>query len=109
MKLTPILATAAALALTGGFAAAQTPEPPKDTPTQSAVQAPPQPAAADATASTTTTTDATTPAATQSATPAASVTTTMVTNGPVPDTPENRAKYGQPLSNAGKKTAARGN
>jgi hypothetical protein len=33
----------------------------------------------------------------------------MVTNGPVPDTPENRAKYGQPMSNAGKKTAARGN
>lgn len=39
----------------------------------------------------------------------ASVTTTLVTNGPVPDTPENRAKYGQPLSRAGKVTAARGN
>jgi hypothetical protein len=33
----------------------------------------------------------------------------MVTNGPVPDTPENRRKYGQPLSHAGKMTAARGN
>jgi hypothetical protein len=33
----------------------------------------------------------------------------MVTNGPVADTPENRAKYGQPMSRAGKRTAARGN
>lgn len=40
---------------------------------------------------------------------AASVTTELVTNGPVPDTAENRAKYGQPLSNAGKRTAAAGN
>lgn len=39
----------------------------------------------------------------------ASVTTTTVTNGPVADTPENRAKYGQPMSNAGKRTSARGN
>jgi hypothetical protein len=37
------------------------------------------------------------------------VTTTMVTNGPIADTPENRAKYGQPLSRAGRQTAARGN
>jgi len=40
---------------------------------------------------------------------AASFTNLTVTNGPVPDTRENRAKYGQPLSNAGKRTAARGN
>jgi hypothetical protein len=39
----------------------------------------------------------------------ATVTTSLVTNGPVADTPENRAKYGSPLSNAGKRTAARGN
>lgn len=39
----------------------------------------------------------------------ASVTTSTTTNGPVPDTAENRAKYGQPLSRAGKRTAARGN
>ena len=38
----------------------------------------------------------------------ASVTTTTVTNGPVADTPENRARY-QPLSQAGKRTAAKGN
>ena len=37
------------------------------------------------------------------------VTTRVVTNGPVPDTPENRARYGQPLSRAGKRTAPAGN
>lgn len=37
------------------------------------------------------------------------VTTRTVTNGPVPDTPENRAKYGQPLSRAGKLTTPAGN
>jgi hypothetical protein len=39
----------------------------------------------------------------------ATVTTTTVTNGPIADTPENRAKYGQPLSRAGKASKARGN
>ena len=33
----------------------------------------------------------------------------VVSNGPVADTPENRAKYGKPMSNAGKRTAAKGN
>jgi hypothetical protein len=37
------------------------------------------------------------------------VTTSLTTNGPVPDTPENRAKYGGPMSRAGKHTAPRGN
>lgn len=37
------------------------------------------------------------------------VTTNMVTNGPIADTPENRAQYGQPLSHAGKRTLAKGN
>ncbi len=41
--------------------------------------------------------------------PAASAGTNLITNGPVPDTRENRAKYGQPLSNAGKATKAAGN
>jgi UrcA family protein len=36
-------------------------------------------------------------------------TASVVTNGPVADTPENRARYGQPMSNAGKRTAPRGN
>jgi len=39
----------------------------------------------------------------------ASFTTSTVTNGPVPDTPENRARYGAPMSHAGKQTPARGN
>ncbi|MDQ2861709.1 MAG: hypothetical protein M3T55_13525 [Pseudomonadota bacterium] len=33
----------------------------------------------------------------------------MVTNGPVPDTAANRAKYGRPMSHAGKKTPPAGN
>lgn len=33
----------------------------------------------------------------------------VVSNGPVADTPENRAKYGKPMSNAGKRSAAKGN
>jgi hypothetical protein len=90
-----ILAAAAATALIGGAAFAQEP----------ATQ--PAPATASAPATTgqavnttsTTTTDAT----------GASVTTSMTTNGPVPDTKENRAKYGGPMSHAGKRTAAKGN
>ncbi len=39
----------------------------------------------------------------------ATLTSTLVTNGPVADTPENRARYGQPDSRAGKRTAAKGN
>ena len=39
----------------------------------------------------------------------ASATVTTTTNGPVPDTPENRRKYGGPMSRAGRHTAARGN
>jgi hypothetical protein len=34
---------------------------------------------------------------------------TTVTNGPVPDTPANRAKYGGPTSMTGKKTRPAGN
>jgi|GraSoiStandDraft_4_1057263.scaffolds.fasta_scaffold139039_2 hypothetical protein len=37
------------------------------------------------------------------------VTVEVVTNGPVPDTPANRARYGGPMSHAGKLTAPRGN
>ncbi|HWF00945.1 MAG TPA: hypothetical protein VG248_14190 [Caulobacteraceae bacterium] len=34
---------------------------------------------------------------------------TLVTNGPVPDTPANRARYGRPMSRAGRHTAPAGN
>jgi hypothetical protein len=33
----------------------------------------------------------------------------MVTNGPVPDTRANRARYGGPMSNAGRRTRPAGN
>jgi uncharacterized surface protein with fasciclin (FAS1) repeats len=33
----------------------------------------------------------------------------VTSNPPVADTPENRAKYGKPMSNAGKRSAAKGN
>ena len=34
---------------------------------------------------------------------------THVTNGPVPDTPDNRTRYGAPMSNAGQTTTPTGN
>ncbi|MBP7703867.1 MAG: hypothetical protein KA105_01125 [Caulobacter sp.] len=67
------------------------------------------------------------PAAEQSATPASGVVRqssptpvdqaytlkagdpSVVSNGPVPDTAENRAKYGAPISNGGKRTKPAGN
>ena len=39
----------------------------------------------------------------------ASYRTETVTNGPVPDTPANRARFGGPMSNAGQRTAPAGN
>jgi hypothetical protein len=63
------------------------------------------PAAAPAPAST----DAAVASDASTTTPAASFTSMTVTNGPVPDTAENRSKYGDPMSRAGKRTAARGN
>ena len=81
---------------------------PLGSPPSAGIAAPPvETGVAAPTTSTTTTTDVTAPApaATDAAQPA-SVTTMTVTNGPVPDTAENRAKYGQPLSRAGKRTAA---
>jgi hypothetical protein len=33
----------------------------------------------------------------------------VITNGPVPDTPENRARYGGPMSRAGRHTTPAGN
>jgi hypothetical protein len=34
---------------------------------------------------------------------------TVVTNGPIPDTQANRARYGQPMSHAGRATQPAGN
>jgi hypothetical protein len=117
MKLKIILAAAAASALMSGAAFAQ---PTDQAPASGAVNPSTGAAPADQTTTTTTTTtpDAAVPAtgaATSTSTTATdtatgtSVTTTLTTNGPVPDTAENRAKYGGPMSHAGKHTAAKGN
>lgn len=132
MKLTTLTLASAAVALLGGAAWAQQPAAPTPgsvtgdwngahapsddkqyteklrvplgTPA-AAAEAPPAPTSEPATVSATSTTEAA-PTGTASS---VSFTTMTVTNGPVPDTAENRAKYGQPLSRAGKRTAARGN
>lgn len=49
------------------------------------------------------------PAPMAGSTQMAGMTTSTVTNGPVPDTAENRAKYGSPMSNAGKRSKPAGN
>jgi hypothetical protein len=128
MHMKTLLAATATIALMGGGAAlAQQPAPtpgsatgdwngahaPSDKKqyetTTTVTTTTPAPLAETTTTTETTTIDSTTAtSATTSASPA-SFTTTMVTNGPVPDTAENRAKYGQPMSRAGKRTAARGN
>lgn len=138
MKLTHLATATAAVALLGGAAYAQQPQPDKgptpgsvtgdwngahapsdDKQYQEKVTVPvgsapaatttdPMPSA-QADVSTTASADVTAPAADTGAAANASFTTMTVTNGPVPDTAENRAKYGQPMSRAGKRTAARGN
>jgi UrcA family protein len=49
------------------------------------------------------------PAASAYGQPAATFTTETVTNAPVPDTQANRARYGGPQSNGGRRTAPAGN
>ncbi len=94
MKIASLLTAVAATALMGGAAFAQ--------PSTST-----QPSSASAQSATTGAAVATSVTTTEPS--GATVTNTMVTNGPVPDTPENRAKYGQPMSHAGKRTPAKGN
>jgi len=43
------------------------------------------------------------------AAPAPATTVQVVTNGPIPDTAANRARYGGPKSHAGRRTKASGN
>ena len=92
---------AAAAALLGGAALAQPAPPAQPAPTTaqpgSGYSAPPVGAVIDSTTSASTTGTN------------ASVTTQMVTNGPVPDTAENRKKYGGPMSHAGRHTKPAGN
>ncbi|TAJ69463.1 MAG: hypothetical protein EPO51_22320 [Phenylobacterium sp.] len=135
MKIALFATATAAVALLGGAAYAQDPAPKPPTPgsvtgdwngahsptddkqytskvtvpvgstPSETVAAPPVDTGVTTTTETTAATDVAAPASTQAAT----VTTSTVTNGPVPDTAENRAKYGQPMSRAGKRTAAKGN
>jgi predicted outer membrane protein len=97
MKIQHLLTAVAATALIGGAAYAQ--QSTTTTTTTSTDATAPAAATGTATSTSATTTDAS----------GASVTTTMTTNGPVPDTRANRAKYGQPMSRAGRRTAPRGN
>ncbi len=100
MKIAQLLTALAATALIGGVACAQstttkTKAVPAPSPTASSIDAP----TGTAVATSVTTTEPS----------GATVTSTLVTNGPVPDTRANRARYGQPMSNAGKRTPAKGN
>ena len=111
-----LLAATAALTLVGVAAHAQTATsaPPASTPDAG-------PAPMDSTATgtmsatspgmsrDTSSTGAMAPSGSNSTDASAVVSVNTVTNGPVADTPANRAKYGQPLSRAGKRTAAKGN
>ena len=110
MKMQLIAATAA-FALMGGAAMAQ--DKSMDSMAQPTADSMAQPATDAGMDTSATVTDTSAAGVTTSTTTTdstgATVTTSTVTNGPVPDTPENRAKYGQPMSHAGKMTAARGN
>ncbi len=113
------LAAGVAACLFGGVAAAQDapPTPPAasaapTTPQSQPVAAAPAPVAPSATDS------ATQASARTTEPPNALVTVTIDADGvrhmliaspTVPDTPENRARYGRPLSNAGERTQAAGN
>jgi hypothetical protein len=139
MKLIHLLTATAAVALLGGAAQAQTKAPAGPTPgsvtgdwngahapsddkqyqekvtvpigstaTSTTADVAPPPAEPAASASTDVTASAATTAAADTSA-SASFTSMTVTNGPVPDTAENRAKYGQPMSRAGKRTAVAGN
>ena len=124
MKLTYLLGAAAMGALMTGAAHAQSTSvnasPPSSASASSAQSADPvanpmaaavasgTPAAADPAPASAASTGVTATSATTYG-QGASVTATTTTNGPVPDTAENRRKYGAPMSNAGKRTAAKGN
>jgi hypothetical protein len=122
-----IATAAAALALMSGAAMAQSTAPAAPVnpdPTAAAPADQTMPADPSATTTTTTTTTESTIAPTGAATDTAGRVSSMpaeqqaglkagdpnvVSNPPVADTPENRKAYGAPLSNAGKRTAAKGN
>jgi hypothetical protein len=93
MNLPSTTAVVAAALLACSAANAQ----PAPTPAPAAASAPSEAPAATATTTATTTVGAD------------GVRNTLVASSPVPDTPENRAKYGKPMSHAGRHTKAAGN
>jgi hypothetical protein len=115
MRTQLMIATAAAAALMAGSAFAQSSQGAAgDTAVNPPAAAAPAPAPAPDVTAPAPTPDATVAPAAGAATertPAASVSggADLVTNGPVADTPENRAKYGKPMSNAGRMTKPAGN
>jgi len=104
------LAACAAVCLAGGVAQAQ-----PTTAPSGAVAVPPDQATPPPPAQTSTQAPANaTPAASAGVNTAVTVDANgarhlLISNPPVPDTPENRAKYGAPLSNAGRHTQPAGN
>jgi hypothetical protein len=110
------LAASVAACLFGGVAVAQ--NTPAASPATSAapdaaqnqpVTAPAAPAAADAATQASAITVEPANALVTVTTDADGVRHMLITSPPVPDTPENRARYGRPLSNAGERTQAAGN
>jgi hypothetical protein len=114
-RLRYVFAASVAACLVGGLATAQPAQPAQQpasgatTPATQDQTTPAAPAASDAASQASATT--TQPAS-------ANVAVTVDANGarhlvisspPVPDTPDNRAKYGGPMSNGGQKTGAAGN
>ncbi len=123
MRIETLLIGTASLTLIAGAAMAQSttttgtppPQSPMATPnsmgatpaTTDPSNYPPAPVTTDTTMTAPSTDTTTLP--TRMYTTSSGVNVQVISNGPVPDTPENRAKYGQPLSHAGKKTAPAGN
>lgn len=115
MTFKTLLAAAAATALLAGAAQAQTMTEPVDSsmPPMTMPAGDPAPTMDSVTTETSAqgifATSVTTPMAStgMNTDTSATMTTTTVTNGPVADTPENRALY-KPLSRAGNRTAAKG-
>ena len=109
MRLNPILAAAAIVALTAGSAAAQS-----ATSDNQTNNPPAAPSADQAATPASATTGAITGPVTSSPTPVDQAYTlkagdpSVISNSPIPDTPQNRAAYGPPMSNAGRHSAATG-
>jgi hypothetical protein len=102
------ISVAACLLFAGGAAAQEQPSSAMPSPDASSAPAPTTNVAPDASSDTSATSSTAAPSAMNSGVNASGVTTRVITNGPVPDTPENRAAF-KPLSQAGRNTKPTGN